>query len=172
MAEALSLGFDLGGTQVRAALVQNGTVMQRAAGLTDVAGGTRRRGVARCRPFEHQVGRHRCTRTSGQRFRHRGSHPDLAGLVRVSVARQSLGAIRSSRHRRERWNCLRVRRVETRCGSGVRSSGLCDCQHWRGRRCRRRRASHARPQRYGRPRRPFPDRPGRTDLLVRSNRMF
>jgi glucokinase len=39
MAEELSLGFDLGGTQVRAALVENGAVLQRAAGLTDVAGG-------------------------------------------------------------------------------------------------------------------------------------
>ncbi|MBY5406444.1 ROK family protein [Rhizobium leguminosarum] len=39
MTEEYSLGFDLGGTQVRAALVQNGAVLQRAAMLTDVAGG-------------------------------------------------------------------------------------------------------------------------------------
>lgn len=39
MAEPLSLGFDLGGTQVRAALVQGGQVLKRAALRTDVAGG-------------------------------------------------------------------------------------------------------------------------------------
>ena len=35
----LSLGFDLGGTQVRAALVQGGRVLKRAALRTDVSGG-------------------------------------------------------------------------------------------------------------------------------------
>lgn len=39
MPEALSLGFDLGGTQVRAALVSGGAVLQRVSALTDVAGG-------------------------------------------------------------------------------------------------------------------------------------
>jgi glucokinase len=36
---AVSLGFDLGGTQIRAALVQDGTIRARAALRTDVAGG-------------------------------------------------------------------------------------------------------------------------------------
>ncbi len=39
MEAPLSLGFDLGGTQVRAALVRNGQVLKRAALRTDVAGG-------------------------------------------------------------------------------------------------------------------------------------
>lgn len=39
MNAAYALGFDLGGTQVRAALVKGGTVIQRAALRTDVAGG-------------------------------------------------------------------------------------------------------------------------------------
>ena len=36
-----ALALDLGGTQVRAALVRGGTVLKRAAALTDVAGGPR-----------------------------------------------------------------------------------------------------------------------------------
>jgi glucokinase len=39
MAGGLTLGFDLGGTQVRAALVQDGKILKRAALRTDVAGG-------------------------------------------------------------------------------------------------------------------------------------
>jgi glucokinase len=39
MRDPLSIGFDLGGTQVRAALVAGGVVRRRAAVLTDVAGG-------------------------------------------------------------------------------------------------------------------------------------
>lgn len=39
MQAPLSLGFDLGGTQVRAALVSDGRVLKRAAQRTDVAGG-------------------------------------------------------------------------------------------------------------------------------------
>lgn len=39
MAVGVSLGFDLGGTQVRAALVQGGVILRRAAMPTDVAGG-------------------------------------------------------------------------------------------------------------------------------------
>jgi glucokinase len=39
MPAPLSLGFDLGGTQVRAALVQGGQVLKRAVLRTDVAGG-------------------------------------------------------------------------------------------------------------------------------------
>lgn len=39
MAERLTIGFDLGGTQIRAALVEEGRVLGRAAALTDVAGG-------------------------------------------------------------------------------------------------------------------------------------
>lgn len=39
MAAPLTLGFDLGGTQLRAALVQGGQVLQRAALPTDVTGG-------------------------------------------------------------------------------------------------------------------------------------
>ena len=35
----VSLGFDLGGTQVRAALVRGGQVIKRAAQRTDVGGG-------------------------------------------------------------------------------------------------------------------------------------
>ena len=35
----LALGLDLGGTQVRAALIKDGTILQRAALRTDVAGG-------------------------------------------------------------------------------------------------------------------------------------
>lgn len=35
----LSIGFDLGGTQVRAALVKDGEIVRRASALTDVAGG-------------------------------------------------------------------------------------------------------------------------------------
>lgn len=41
MAGPLSLGFDLGGTQVRAALVRDGQVLKRAALRTDVSGGPR-----------------------------------------------------------------------------------------------------------------------------------
>nr|WP_064248173.1 ROK family protein [Rhizobium leguminosarum]OAP93760.1 hypothetical protein A4U53_23650 [Rhizobium leguminosarum] len=37
--QGLSIGFDLGGTQVRAALVDSGKVVSRAAAKTDVAGG-------------------------------------------------------------------------------------------------------------------------------------
>ena len=39
MSGALALALDLGGTQVRAALVQDGAILKRAASLTDVAGG-------------------------------------------------------------------------------------------------------------------------------------
>ena len=39
MTGALTLGFDLGGTQVRAALVRDGIILKRAALRTDVAGG-------------------------------------------------------------------------------------------------------------------------------------
>ena len=39
MVANLTLGFDLGGTQVRAALVQDGIILKRAALRTDVAGG-------------------------------------------------------------------------------------------------------------------------------------
>ena len=35
----LSVGFDLGGTQIRAALVEDGKVLGRASALTDVVGG-------------------------------------------------------------------------------------------------------------------------------------
>jgi len=41
MSGALALALDLGGTQVRAALVRGGVVLKRAAALTDVAGGPR-----------------------------------------------------------------------------------------------------------------------------------
>ncbi|UVK44006.1 ROK family protein [Mesorhizobium sp. AR07] len=37
--EGRSLGFDLGGTQVRAALVEKGTILARASARTDVGGG-------------------------------------------------------------------------------------------------------------------------------------
>ncbi len=39
MGGSLTLGFDLGGTQVRAGLVQDGKILKRAALRTDVAGG-------------------------------------------------------------------------------------------------------------------------------------
>ena len=39
MGDRLSIGFDLGGTQVRGALVEDGRVLKRSAVLTDVAGG-------------------------------------------------------------------------------------------------------------------------------------
>jgi glucokinase len=41
MAGPRAIGIDLGGTQVRAALVADGTVLRRAAARTDVAGGPR-----------------------------------------------------------------------------------------------------------------------------------
>ena len=41
MSGALALALDIGGTQVRAALVRDGEVLRRAAALTDVAGGPR-----------------------------------------------------------------------------------------------------------------------------------
>ncbi|MFY8150982.1 MAG: ROK family protein, partial [Hyphomicrobiales bacterium] len=39
MAGRRTIGIDLGGTQVRAALVEEGVVVRRAADRTDVAGG-------------------------------------------------------------------------------------------------------------------------------------
>ncbi|MEP7453897.1 ROK family protein [Phyllobacterium sp. SB3] len=39
MEECYSLGFDLGGTQVRAALAGKNSIIRRAAGATDIAGG-------------------------------------------------------------------------------------------------------------------------------------
>ena len=82
MQQPLAIGIDLGGTQLRAALVdRNGGIVSRAAVATDVAGGP-----AACRRADQAIVRgDRCRRTPGRDRRRR--------RVGARAARQRNGTI-------------------------------------------------------------------------------